>query len=158
VSGTYIYGVSHSYAFTTPACTLTVPSDSLRDTIWATVFDAGDPDDPDLKRIYGWVYDMNGNALSGAISQLYLDVLRASEDTVPYITSSDITLWRRQVLDTTDAAGYFSHDVVPTDNITPAGCTYQWRVKYDNKWVRYLEKKIAPTDTTATNIVDLPAQ
>lgn len=140
-----------NYVFTTPACTLTVPADSLRDTVRCYPFDPGSPESPDLKRIYGWIYDLAGNALEGAIVSLTLDV---PGDTIPRQTGTGVTIYRTAVRDTTDADGYWSLDVEPTDGLTPALCEYVYRATYNNKYLRYHSKKFAAPGTNTQAITE----
>jgi len=151
----YIYAEHNNYDFTTPACTLTVPTDSLRDTVYATAFDPGDPGDADLKRIYGWIKNAGDVALEGAIVTLTLDV---PGDTIPYQTGTGVTIHRTAVRDTTDADGYWSLDIYPVLNgdgtafITPASSEYHYRATYDNNYLSQHQKTFRPSDTTATAI------
>lgn len=61
----YIYTTMTGYTITTPACTLTVPSDSLRDTVWATPHSFAGSDSVGITTVAGYVRAM-GETIEGA--------------------------------------------------------------------------------------------
>lgn len=149
----HVYGTATGYVFTEPACTLTVgaAADSLRDTVYVTAFDPGDPGDADLKRIYGWIKDAGDNPLVGAIVSLAMDV---PGDTIPRGVGTEVTIYRTAVRDTTDADGYWSLDIFPEDGVTPRGISYHYKVTYNDKYLLSHRKQFTPTGTTSQAITE----
>jgi peptidoglycan/xylan/chitin deacetylase (PgdA/CDA1 family) len=145
-------GVCAAPGYTFPVSSFTTGAGATNnDTVWGYNITVSAPDDADLKRIYGWIKDLSDRALSGAIVSLSLDV---PHDSIPCLTGTGVTVYRTAVLDTTDANGYWQLDIYPTDALTPAACTYQYRATYNNEYLRWHKKTFSPTGTTSQPITD----
>ncbi len=134
-----IYATANNYQFTTPAIGIAVSGDSLRDTIWATVFDPGSPVDPELCRVYGWVYDLTGTAIEGV-------TIATRMISVP-VRYADIVVSPFEKSTTSDSTGYWYLDVYPSAALTPGGAKYEMTLRYDDGAI--VRKKITVPDTTS---------
>ncbi len=80
-------------------------------------FDPGTPSSPNLCRLYGFLFGINGTPESDATisASLPSGVVRYNALVVsPFTTST-----------TTDQSGYFALDLIPSDLLTPSGAKYE---------------------------------
>ena len=90
-----------------------------------TQFDPGSPENLDLCRVYGWVYDISGDSLSGIeitaeIPRSYHPVKHGNVVITPFSTS-----------DTTDSSGYWHIDLIPSSDLSGTA-QYMFTVKYSS--------------------------
>lgn len=95
---------------------LTVAGGGTADTIYATPFDPGVPA-VGLCRVYGYVYDIGGDSLSG------VSVTARLVDGPARAGSVIVSPFRRSV--TSDVHGYFYLDLIPNTLLTPPGSHYE---------------------------------
>lgn len=86
------------------------------DSVYAFRFDPGNPSAPDLCRVYGFIYGVDGLPLEG------VTVGAEIVDGVVRHNSIIISPYKRTA--TSDTAGYFYFDLIPSDDLTPAGTMY----------------------------------
>jgi hypothetical protein len=101
---------------------VTVVSPSVVDTIWGTTFDPGDPIAPSLCRVYGWVRDLSGVAISGATvtASVKQSPLRYGSIIVsPYFRST-----------VSDSTGYWYLDLLSSANLDPTTTSYSFSIYY----------------------------
>ncbi len=87
------------------------------DTVYASWFDPGAPVSPDLCRVYGHVYGVDGLPLGGVTVTAALPKGTVRAGTVLVSPASVST--------TTDADGYFTLDVIPTAALLPPDTRYE---------------------------------
>jgi len=119
----YVAITANNYAPCTD--TVAVASGGGTDTLWMTQFDPGSPENLDLCRVYGWVYDINGDSLSGIeitaeIPRSYHPVKYGNVVITPFSTS-----------DTTDSSGYWHIDLIPSSDLSGTA-QYMFTVKYSS--------------------------
>ncbi len=86
------------------------------DSVFSYRFDPGNPSAPDLCRVYGFIYGVDGRPMEGVTvgAGLTGGVVRHNSLIVsPY----------RQTT-ASDTAGYFYFDLIPSNDLTPAGTMY----------------------------------
>ncbi|MFC1475998.1 hypothetical protein ACFLQW_03250 [Candidatus Zixiibacteriota bacterium] len=135
----HVYATANGYYFPVPACTLAVTGDSLRDTVWATAFDPGSPGDPELCRVYGWIYDLSGAKMAGAeiTTRLIGAPVRYQNVTIsPYAKSS-----------ISDSSGYWFLDIFPTVSLTPDTVKYEFTIRHTGGPI--VRRKVSVPDTTS---------
>jgi hypothetical protein len=87
------------------------------DTIFGYHFDPGTPASPDLCRVYGFLYSINGQAEPNATvtASIPSGVVRHNSLLIsPFIRST-----------TTDSTGYFALDLIPSNSLNPSGTKYE---------------------------------
>jgi len=91
------------------------------DTVFGTRFDPGTPQSPELCRVYGHVYALDGSPEQSAVVQAYLPagVARYGDLIVAPFTVSAIT----------DEDGYFYLDLMPSNSLSPAGSLYEFTIR-----------------------------
>jgi hypothetical protein len=91
------------------------------DTVFGTRFDPGSPQSPELCRVYGHVYALDGSPEQSAVVQAYLPAgaARYGDLIVAPFTVSAIT----------DEDGYFFLDLIPSDSLSPAGSLYEFTIR-----------------------------
>ena len=90
------------------------------DTIFGDQFDPGAPAAPQLCRVYGFLFDINGQPEEGASVTAHLPsgVTQYSVVIVsPYSVST-----------TTNSNGYFFLDLIPSDSLIPPGAKYEFTI------------------------------
>lgn len=94
------------------------------DTLWMNIFDPGNPADPDLCRVYGWVYDITGDSLEG--------VAVTAEIPAEYhpVKFSDIVITPFMKTVETDSLGYWQIDLFPNSFLSAPDSKYQFTIKY----------------------------
>ena len=133
-----IYATANNYIFSTPALNFTVAGDSVRDTIWAQPFDPGAPDEPDLCRVYGWVYDLTGRPVEQATVTARLSVAPVRYQNVV------ISPYERTAL--SDSTGYWFLDVFPSSVLNPNSSRYEFTVHYTDGAI--VRRKVSVPDST----------
>ncbi|MCP4582266.1 MAG: hypothetical protein GY839_11675 [candidate division Zixibacteria bacterium] len=117
--------------------TLDIVSGGGTDTLLMSMFDPGNPPEPYLCRVYGWVYDISGDSLSGIeitaeISREYHPVKYENAVITPFTKST-----------VTDSTGYWSIDLIPSELLSNASSKYMFTIKYQSGVV-YRTKAIVP--------------
>ncbi|KPJ48254.1 MAG: hypothetical protein AMJ41_05280 [candidate division Zixibacteria bacterium DG_27] len=105
---------------------------SVNDTVWASTFDPGQPPEPELCRVYGWIYGLSGEGLAAVtISAKINQVPLRYESTIisPYYQST-----------TSDTSGYWYLDLYPNSALTPDDTQYEFMIYYSSGAV--LRKKV----------------
>jgi hypothetical protein len=104
--------------------TIAVNSGGGTDTLWINMFDPGNPADPDLCRVYGWVYDITGDPLEG------VSVTAEIPPEYHPVKYSDIiiTPFRKSV--ETDSLGYWQIDLFPNSLLSAPDSKYLFAVEY----------------------------
>lgn len=87
------------------------------DTIYCYQFDPGTPADPNLCRVYGYLYDIEGNAEAEGTIAVWLP------SGVTQVGAAIISPFRKET--TTDANGYFYIDLIPSAELTPPTSKYE---------------------------------
>ncbi len=102
--------------------TITISGATI-DTIFGYHFDPGTPSSPDLCRVYGFLYAINGQAEPNATVTAAIPsgvVRRVNTETGESLIISPFT---RSTI--TDSAGYFALDLIPSNSLTPSGTKYE---------------------------------
>ena len=108
------------------------------DTLIGDQFDPGAPSSPGLCRVYGYLYDINGEPEPGASVTAHLPSGVAQFDIVivsPYSIST-----------TTDNDGYFFLDLIPSDSLIPPGIKYEFTISRTDGTI--LRQRLTVPDTT----------
>lgn len=87
------------------------------DTVYGALFDPGAPPSPDLCRVYGFVFGLTGEPESG------VNVGAALPAGV--VQSNGLIVSPTVVSTTTDSAGYFYLDLIPSSMMAPTGTQYE---------------------------------
>ncbi|UCE25532.1 MAG: carboxypeptidase regulatory-like domain-containing protein [Candidatus Zixiibacteriota bacterium] len=118
-AGSYLLVASASgYLFQTPV-TIEVTGSS-NDTVFGEQFDPGLPSSPTLCRVYGYLYDLNGNPDQ--------DVTVSATLPSGVVRFGGIIVSPHRVSTVTDSEGYFSLDLIPSTALTPSGTLYEFAV------------------------------
>ncbi|HWR83534.1 MAG TPA: hypothetical protein VN285_09540 [Candidatus Deferrimicrobium sp.] len=115
-----------------------VVSGTGTDTLFGDQFDPGAPASPELCRVYGFVYDLKGQPEEGASVTAYLPsgVARITNGIVsPYSVSAS-----------TDTAGYFFLDLIPSNSLSPSGAKYELTISRTDGTI--LRQRVAVPDST----------
>lgn len=90
------------------------------DTVYGYRFDPGEPSAPELCRVYGYLYDLEGDPVGQATVAAYLPqgVTRSGGRVVSPFTVSA----------TTDSTGYFFLDLIPSDSLIPSSTSYEMTI------------------------------
>lgn len=110
---------------------------AMTDSISGHRFDPGSPSAPDLCRVYGFIYGINGSPLEGVVvaAELTDGVVRHDSLIIsPYKTSV-----------ATDSAGYFALDLIPSDGLVPAGTAYLISATYPGGTVLKKRLQVPPS-------------
>ncbi len=87
------------------------------DSVYGYQFDPGTPADPSLCRVYGYLYDIEGNPEDEAT------VAASLPSGVSRFGSTIVSPFRKET--DTDGSGYFYIDLIPSANLTPADSKYE---------------------------------
>jgi len=87
------------------------------DTVFGCRFDAGTPADPGLCRVYGYLYDIEGNPEKNATVAVWLP------SGVSRLGTTIVSPFRKETK--TDDSGYFYIDLIPSADLTPATSRYE---------------------------------
>ncbi len=109
------------------------------DTLFGHRFDPGAPFSPLLCRVYGFVYGIDGRPEEGATVSACLPSGAAQYSVIIVSPFSKTT--------TTDSAGYFFLDLLPSDSLVPPGAEYEFTIDRTNGTV--LRQRLTVPDTTA---------
>lgn len=121
--------------------TLVVLSGGGTDTLFLSEFDPGDPVEPDLCRVFGWVYDISGDSLSGIevtaeIPRDYHPVKYSGIVITPFSKSTQ-----------TDSSGYWHIDLFPNSVLSDTTSNYLFTIKY-HSGVIYRTEMAVPDSTS----------
>ncbi len=108
------------------------------DTVFGDQFDPGAPSSPTLCRVYGYLYDINGEPEEGASVTAYLPsgVAQFADGIVsPFSVSTS-----------TDSTGCFYLDLIPSDSLIPAGVEYEFTISRTDGTI--LRQRLAVPDST----------
>jgi hypothetical protein len=111
-----------------------------RDSVWnfsLTPFDPGAPPSPGLCRVYGWVYDISGNKLSGAAIKAEIP---SSYQPLKY-DGVMITPYKRETA--SDTLGYWQLDLIPNADLSKPDSRYQFTIEYPSGTI-YKTKTTVP--------------
>ncbi len=116
--------------------TITVPLGGNSDTLFMSMFDPGGPPDPDLCRVYGWVYDIGGDSLAGIevtaeIPRAYHPAKYGNVVITPFSKST-----------VTDSTGYWYLDLIPTSSLSNSQSKYMFTIKYQTGVIYRLESEV----------------
>jgi hypothetical protein len=118
-SGFYFVRVfKPGYIFTVPE-TLVV-SGLTSKNYSGTSFDPGVPSSPSLCRVYGWVFGLSADSLSGVTvtAEIKTSPLKAGLLVIsPYLKGT-----------TTNSSGYWQLDLYPNASLTPSGTKYEFTI------------------------------
>jgi len=106
---------SHGYVFN--AFDTVVVSGGGEDTIRAYRFDPGQPSDPALCRVWGFLYDLTGRPESGSAVSAWLPSGTAK--------SGGLIITPSKVETVSDSTGYFYLDLIPGGDLEPDGTMYE---------------------------------
>jgi len=136
-SGDYVVSATAPGYIFEPYDTITVSS-AEADTILGYHFDPGSPASPALCRVYGYLYTMEGIAESGA---------RVSAWVPSGVTlHSDIIISPFPVTTTTNDAGYFYLDLIPSSQLLGAP-SYELTINRTDGTI--LRKRLAVPDSSS---------
>jgi hypothetical protein len=135
----YVALTANNYVQTTD--TLVVQSGGGTDTLFMAIFDPGDPADPDLCRVYGWVYDISGDSLSG------IEVTAEIPRSYHPIKYSGIVITPFSKSTQTDSTGYWYIDLFPNSVLSDTTSKYLFTIKY-RSGVIYRTEKAVPDSTS----------
>jgi len=107
------------------------------DTALGYRFDPGAPEDPSLCRVYGYLYDINGNPENNAIVSGWLPL--------GVSCLGQIIVSPFQVEAVSDENGYFYLDLIPSSDLTPADSKYEITITLSDGTV--LRERILVPDT-----------
>jgi hypothetical protein len=121
--------------------TLVVLYGGETDTLFLSEFDPGDPIEPDLCRVFGWVYDISGDSLSGIevsaeIPRDYHPVKYSGIVITPFSKSTQ-----------TDSSGYWHIDLFPNSVLSDTTSNYLFTIKY-HSGVIYRTEMAVPDSTS----------
>lgn len=97
-----------------------VVNDNYSDSILGYQFDPGTPSAPNLCRVYGHLYDINGSP------QINATVSASLPGGVVRYNGSIISPYKISTV--TNSAGYFALDLIPSDSLNPAGQLYEFTI------------------------------
>ncbi len=86
------------------------------DTVCSYRFDPGNPSAPNLCRVYGFIYGVDGRPMEG--------VTVGAEITDGVVRYNSLIISPYRQTSTSDTAGYFYFDLIPSDDLNPAGTSY----------------------------------
>jgi hypothetical protein len=113
-TGSYIISLSApGYVFS--AYDTIIVTGSRHDSIAGYRFDPGLPSSPDLCRAYGYFYGIDGQPLAGVVVTAQLDGVVRHDSLI-------ISPYKRSA--TSDSAGYFQLDLIPSADLDPGGAVY----------------------------------
>ena len=112
------------------------------DTVFGTAFDPGTPASPDLCRVYGYLYGIDGLPIEGVAvtAQLTEGVVRHG--------SLIISPYKKTVI--SDQDGYFQIDLIPSEALNPTGTAYLISAVYPSGTI--LKKHLTVPDQSSWSI------
>ncbi len=134
-----VWSYLSGYTFSPLPDSVGVVNPSVVDTIWGTAFDPGDPITPSLCRVYGWVRDLSGTAISGAT------VTASVKESPLRYGSNIISPYFRSTM--SDSTGYWYLDLLPSENLDPSTTVYSFSIYYLTGAIAV--KEVAVPDTTS---------
>jgi hypothetical protein len=112
---------------------------ALVDTIVGHRFDPGSPASPELCRVYGFLYGIDGLAIEG------VSVTAQLTEGVARHNSMIVSPYRRSSI--SDSTGYFAIDLIPSASMNPAGSSYLISASYPSGTI--LKKTITVPDLSS---------
>ncbi|MCD6161184.1 MAG: hypothetical protein J7K40_02080 [candidate division Zixibacteria bacterium] len=106
--------------------TIAIASGGGTDSLYMTKFDPGNPSDPDLCRVYGWVYDISGEDIYG------VDVAAEIPRAYHPVKYSDLIITPFCKSTSTDSSGYWYIDLIPCSKLSGDSTKYQFIIKYNS--------------------------
>ena len=127
----------NAYGFNQVFDTLIVSDGGGTDSLFMARFDPGEPPDPGLCRVYGWVYDIAGDSLAdievtAEIPREYHPVKYDRLIITPFCKSTQ-----------TDSTGYWQLDIIPSTEFSREDALYLFTVK-NSEGVIYRAKTEVP--------------
>jgi len=121
--------------------TIVVESGGGTDTVWMSLFDPGNPADPDLCRVYGWVYDLTGDPLENirVTSEIPTDY-----HPVKY-SGAIVTPFKKSV--SADSTGYWEIDLFPNSVLSNVNSKYLFII--ENSAGIVLKTRVAVPDSAS---------
>ncbi|UCC79003.1 MAG: hypothetical protein JSW64_12095 [Candidatus Zixiibacteriota bacterium] len=104
--------------------TIVVLSGGGTDTLWMTEFDPGQPSSPDLCRVYGWIYDISGNAVE--LTDVTVEI--PSKHYPLKYNGIIITPFRKTT--ESDSTGYWYIDLFPNQLLSKSDSEYLFTIEY----------------------------
>ncbi len=101
---------------------ISTTSGGSNDTLFLSPFAPGEPADPGLCRVYGYVYNLHGAPLAEVVVRATLETNSVVADGAvisPYAASTS-----------TDTLGYWYLDLIPTSHMQPEPATYDFSIYY----------------------------
>lgn len=86
------------------------------DSVCGYRFDPGNPSSPNLCRVYGFIYGVDGRPVEG--------VTVSAEITGGVVRYNSLIVSPYRQTATSDTAGYFYFDLIPSDDLNPSGTSY----------------------------------
>lgn len=133
-----VYAYQAGFTFTPQPESVSVPIGGITDTIWGVPFDPGTPATAELCRVYGWVYNLSGDTLSGATVNA-----RIVQSPLRY---QNIVISPYNLTTTTDSAGYWFLDLFPSAALTPDTTRYEITIRFTSGAI--LRRKVAVPQST----------
>jgi hypothetical protein len=121
-----------------PFDTITI-SGAMTDTVAGYRFDPGSPSVAMLCRVYGYLYDLSGTPERNATVSASLPGGVAR--------SGDLVISPVMVSCSTDSAGYFFLDVIPSDSLTSGGTKYEFTISRQNGAIFRQRLKVPATSS-----------
>ncbi len=106
------------WIFTVPESIIV--SGNVADTFYASIFNPGNPPSANLCRVYGWIKDLKGQPLAGAVVEAKIGTIPLRYQTVlisPYYKTTS-----------TDSDGYWYLDLYPNSILTPSNTQYDFSI------------------------------
>jgi hypothetical protein len=120
-SGSYIIS-SFAPGYLFSAYDTIIVSANMQDTVAGSRFDPGSPANPNLCRMYGFFYGIDGQPLADVEVEVQLADGAARYDNIL------ISPYKKSVK--SDSSGYFSMDLIPSDDLNPGGSEYLISASY----------------------------
>lgn len=86
------------------------------DSVYGYRFDPGNPSSPNLCRVYGFIYGVDGRPMEG--------VTVSAELTGGVVRYNSLIVSPYKQTATSDTAGYFYFDLIPSEDLNPSGTSY----------------------------------
>ena len=131
----HLLATANGYLFDDLPDTLVVTSTGVNDTVWASSFDPGEPPQPGLCRVYGYVLSLGSEGLEGV-------TITASVLTTPLRWGS-VVVSPYSLSTLTNENGYWELDLIPTTSLTPANTVYDFTM-YDRSGTLLRKQFVVP--------------
>ncbi len=118
---------------------ITVTASGLRDTVWLSRFDPGQPAQAALCRVYGYVKALDGSGIG--------DVVVTARIAKAPLQLAGVVVSPYSVSTTSDTAGYWYLDLIPNGRLEPDNTKYDFTFHYPSGTI--LRKQIAAPDSAS---------